>query len=330
MRLLVLGGTSFVGPAVIEAALQRGCQVTCVNRGRLGAPPPGAEVLVGDRTDAQFLQQVAAQRFDWAVDTWSGAPYVARDAARALARSVGRWAYVSTRSVYDAPPHRADESARVFAADPDGPASSYPRDKRGAELAYEREVGADRVVHLRAGLILGPRENIGRLPWWLRRIAKGGPFLAPGPADLPLQYVDVRDLAAFALDCLQAQRSGPVDTVSRPGYTTTGDLLATCVAATGANATATWVDAQWLLDRSVSPWTELPVWIPPQTEDYAMHCADTSRAADWGLRCRSVTETVSDTWRWVRETDPAPRDGIGMDPARERALLAEWVADGGR
>jgi nucleoside-diphosphate-sugar epimerase len=329
MKLLVLGGTSFVGPAVVEAALARGWDVTCVHRGSRPSPR-GARAVLGDRTDREVLALLAAERFDAAVDTWSLAPWVVRDTARALSGAVERWAYVSTRSVYDDPPLGADESAAVVSGDPDGDATDYPHDKRGAEVAYEREVGADRVVHLRAGLILGPRENIGRLPWWLRRVAYGGPFLAPGPPDLPLQYVDARDLAEFALDCVWDGRSGPVDTVSPAGHTTMRDLLRACVEVTGSDASPVWVDAAWLLERGIEPWTELPVWIPREHEAYAMHAADTARAYAWGLRCRPVRLTVADTWAWLQDVRagrapaPPPRDGIGLDEGDEAALLAQW------
>ncbi|HEY7857289.1 MAG TPA: NAD-dependent epimerase/dehydratase family protein [Candidatus Nanopelagicales bacterium] len=332
MRLLVLGGTSFVGPAVVQAALDRGWDVTCLHRGLNGSPPQGAISFIGDRTTPSTLAALARQRFDVVVDAWSGAPYVARDAARALAGSTGRWAYVSTRSVYTWPPaNHADESAAVVPADPDGELTDYAADKRGAELAYERELGADRVVHVRAGLILGPRENIGRLPWWLRRVARGGEFLAPGPEDLPLQYVDARDLASFALDVLQDSRSGPVNTVSLPGAATMTEVLAACVDATGSNAVPTWVDAEWLLAAGVEPWTELPIWIPREDEAYAMHSGDTSRAVRWGLRTRPVAETVADTWVWMGQDDvgagpPPGRRPVGMLPEREAELLAAWHA----
>lgn len=328
MRILLLGGTSFVGPAVARAALRRGWEVTCVHRGTRPSPL-GVRAVLGDRTDPDVLARLAAERFDVAVDTWSLAPRIVRDTARALAGSVDRWAYVSTRSVYDDPPVGADESAAVRDGDPDADGVDYPHDKRGAELAYDREVGADRVVHLRAGLILGPGENIDRLPWWLRRLSRGGPFLAPGPADLPLQYVDARDLAEFALDCLRDGRSGPVDTVSLPGHTTTRDLLQACIEATGSDASPTWVDASWLLERGVEPWTEVPVWIPREHEAYAMHAADTSRAYAWGLRVRPVRLTVDDTWAWWQDVAagrvPAPPRGeTGMDEGHESALLAQW------
>lgn len=334
MKLLVLGGTTFVGPAVAEAALARGWDVTCLHRGRTGGPPDGAESVLGDRTDPDVLGLLAQRGFDAVVDTWSGAPSVARDTARALAAGTGRWAYVSSRSVYAWPlAVGADESAPAAAADPDAGSTDYAADKRGAELAFERELGADRVVHLRAGLVLGPRENVGRLPYWLRTAARGDEFLAPGPADLPLQLIDARDLAGLALRCLDDDRSGPVNAVSPPGFTTTGELIDTCVAVTGGRGLPVWVDGDWLVQQGVQPWTELPVWIPADDEGYALHTADTSRAAQWGLRCRPVTETVVDTWAWVRAVDaggvtppPNPRAGQTLAPGREQELLARWAA----
>jgi 2'-hydroxyisoflavone reductase len=334
MKVLVLGGTKFVGPPVVESALERGWDVTCLHRGFVGAPPEGATSVIGDRMDPAVLKALAGEHFDIVVDTWSGAPSVARDAARALANSTGQWAYVSSRSVYDWPlALGAAESAPVVEADPDAGESRYPADKRGAELAYERELGAGRVVHLRAGLVLGPLENVGRLPWWLRRIARGGAFLAPGPSDLSLQYVDARDLAVFALDCARDGRSGAVNTVSPQGATTMGEILADCIATTGSAAVPVWVPSPWLLARGVEPWTELPIWIPQESEDYAMHAGDTSLAARWGLRIRPIVETVSAAWAWVQSIDKAgavvapARSGTGMDPVREVELLREWEAD---
>ncbi len=197
----MLGGTEFVGRAVVEAALGRGWDVTVFHRGR-HAPPPGVRALHGDRTAPDGLAELAAGG-DWdvVVDTWSAEPRAVRDTARLLRDRAGRYVYVSSCSVYRwAPPAGYTEDAPVVegAAADAGP-TDYAHDKRGGELAVSEFFGADRSVLARAGLILGPYENVGRLPWWLTRMARGGPVLAPGPRDLPLQYVDVRDLAAWLL-----------------------------------------------------------------------------------------------------------------------------------
>jgi len=328
----VLGGTQFVGHAVVADALARGWDVTVANRGRSGPPDPGVRAVVLDRTEAGAFDRLDGAEFDVVVDTWSGAPYVVRDAARALGDRVGRWVYVSSRSVYAWPiPQGGDESAPLTEADPDADATEYAADKRGAELALERELGADRVVHLRAGLITGPRENVGRLPWWLRRVARGGDVLAPGPEDVGIQYVDARDLAGLGLDAAVAGRSGPVDVVSPVGHATMSDLLDACVQATGSDARLVWVEPDFVLGRGIEPWTELPVWMPvDDVEMYALHTSDVSRALEWGLHVRPLHETVADSWTWVREVDssgtaPDPRPGMGIDPDKEAEALAAWA-----
>lgn len=334
MRVLVLGGTSFVGPAFVQSALAGGWDVTVANRGRSGPAPAGARGVLLDRTVPGAFDAVARERFDIVVDTWSRDPRVVRDAARALGGSTDRWVYVSSRSVYVFPPPRgADETAPVVEADPDSGASDYPQDKRGAELALERELGTDRVVLLRPGLILGARDNVGRLPWWLRRIARGGPTLAPGPADLPVQYVDPRDLAALGLRAAADGRSGPVDVVCPAGSVTLRDILETAVDVTGSDAELVWVDGSFLRDEQVAPWTELPIWIPPDEEGYAFHDGDVTRALSWGMTNRPVRDTLTDAWAWVQQVDaegtaPPSPPGIGLDPAKEAAVLSAWEARG--
>ncbi len=334
MRLLVLGGTQFVGYAVAADGAARGWEVTVANRGHSGAAPEGCRTVVLDRTAAGAFDVLGGERFDVVVDTWSGAPSAVRDAARALGPRTGRWVYVSSRSVYEFPPPRgADESAAVVEADPDAGASDYAEDKRGGELAAERELGADRVVHLRAGLILGPRENVGRLPWWLRRIARGGPTLAPAPPGLGIQYVDARDLAALALDAAAAGRAGAVNVVSPVGHARIGDVLTACVTATGSDAELVWVDPGFLLAEEVAPWTELPIWLPEDDESYSLHDGDVAKALGWGLRIRPLAETVAGAWAWVQQVDadgtaPHPRPGMGLEPAHETELLARWARSG--
>lgn len=186
MRLLMLGGTEFAGRAVVEAALGRGWEVTVFHRGR-HEPPAGVRSLHGDRTAPDGLSALADGEWDVVVDTWSAAPRAVRDAARLLAGRVRRYVYVSSRSVYAWPrPAGSDEnSALVDGASADAEQTDYARDKRGGELAVLDSFGAEGALLVRAGLILGPYENVGRLPWWLNRVARGGPVLAPGPRELP-------------------------------------------------------------------------------------------------------------------------------------------------
>lgn len=329
MRLLILGGTEFVGRAVAGAALARGWEVTVFHRGR-HEPPPGAAVLRGDRSvpDGAGLSALGEGAWDAVVDTWSGAPFAVRDAARLLAGRAGRYLYVSSCSVYEWPmvAELREDKPVVEASPDDGDDVPYARAKRGGELAAVRAFGPERTLLARAGLILGPWENVGRLPWWLNRIARGGPVLAPGPRDLPLQYIDARDLAGWLLDAAEGGLAGPYDLVSRPGHTTMGGLLEACVRATGSDAELRWTPPDRILAAGVEPWTGLPVWVPPGEAHDAMHGADVSKALASGLRCRPVEETVADTWAWLRDLGgEAPRrpdrDPVGIDPELEAKVL---------
>ena len=236
MRVLILGGTRFVGRALVEDALARGWDVTAVHRGRTGALPSAVHAVFADRESEPELRAALGDvRWDLAVDTWSGAPAVTAVSGRVLAGRVGRYGYVSSASVYEWG-HHVNEDSPVVAGDPDATEGDYAAIKRGAELAVLDAFGD--ALLARAGLILGPHEDIGRLPWWLERIAAGGRVLAPGRADRPLQYVDARDLAAWMWSALAAGVSGPVDAIGPSGHATTRTLLEACIAATGSGGRA--------------------------------------------------------------------------------------------
>ncbi|MGG7572200.1 NAD-dependent epimerase/dehydratase family protein [Streptomyces sirii] len=326
MRLLMLGGTEFVGRAVTEAALARGWQVTVFHRGT-HAPPEGVTALHGDRTDAAGLAALEAGEWDAVVDTWSGAPAAVRDAARLLAGRARSYVYVSSRSVYAYPAaYGLGEDGPLVAGSADATDSGdYAVAKRGAELAALDAFG-DRALLVRAGLILGPYENIGRLPWWLGRIARGGAVLAPGPRETALQYVDVRDLAEWTLDAVRSGLGGAYNLVSETGHATMGELLESCVKVTGSDAELRWTAPEDVLAAGIEPWSELPAWLPPGELHDAMYGADVSKALATGLRCRPVAETVADTWSWLRSIGgTAPqrpdRPAVGLAEEKEAAAL---------
>ncbi|WP_330865904.1 NAD-dependent epimerase/dehydratase family protein [Nocardioides sp.] len=328
MKVLVLGGTHHVGRAAVETALERGHDVVTLNRGVSGVTSPEVDARHADRLDPDAVARVLGDdEFDLVVDTWSHAPVAVRDSARLLSGRAGYYGYVSSRSVYQWPPPLGlDESAPVVAADPAGTdPDDYAAAKRGGELAVQQEFDGP-AGFLRAGLILGPYENVGRLPFWLTRIARGGRVPAPGPHGRPLQLIDARDLAAWVLD---HRPTGELNTVSVPGHTTIGEVLEECVRVTGADAELVWLTPEVIEVSGVQPWTELPIWTPPTGELAALHDCDVSAAYAAGLVCRPAIETVADTWAWLeREGVPDPattRAGTGMDEAVEQRL---WDAAG--
>lgn len=329
MKLLVLGGTDFVGRTAVEHALALEWDVTVLNRG--GTPPnPRVTALRGDRLATDGLEALRDEHWDMVFDTWSSDPTAVERSVAQLADRVQSYIYVSSRSVYDAPAAGACESWPTVT----GFGSDYARQKAAGERAVVHALG-DRALLIRAGLILGPYENIGRLPWWLMRIECAGDVLAPGPADLPLQYIDARDLVDWSLDAAARGLAGPYDVVSRPGHATMGEVLQACITATGSDARLRWVEPDVLLDAGVKPWTELPIWIPPGADHDSLHGSDVSKAFAQGLRARPIEETVADTWTWLQTlgseaSTRKDRPNVGLSADREAAILADVERANGR
>jgi 2'-hydroxyisoflavone reductase len=318
MRLLILGGTVFLGRHVTAEALARGHQVTLFHRGRHGAElfAEAAHVL-GDR--AGDLAALHGRAWDAAIDT-SG--YDPADVARSSALDLGHLVFVSSCNVYPAwPSEPVDEDSPVW-AEGDG----YGPDKAASERAAEAALPG-RVATLRAGLLCGPHDNIFRVPWWVRRIAAGGDVLAPGDPDRAIQLIDARDLAAWMLDLAENRVSGAFNATAPPGETTMRDALEAAIAATGSDARLHWMPDEALTAAGVEPWDELPLWIDADA-GAGTWAVGTERAQAAGLRCRPVGETIADTWAWLRDggeatlsdwrADHRPR---GLSPERERALL---------
>jgi 2'-hydroxyisoflavone reductase len=335
VRLLILGGTWFVGRAVAEAAVASGWQVTCFNRGRTGRDVDGVESVRGDRQVAADLVRLAEREpWDAVVDTGAYEPAVTRPVAEALLGVVGRYVIVSTVSAYqDWPGRPVDEDsplwpARIDARETDADIAglavpvAYGTLKAGCEQVV-RKVYGNRAVVLRPGVVLGPHEYVGRLEALLGRAARGGRMLVGGQPDRAIQPVDVRDLAAFVLRLVADDRGGTFNVVAPEGDAMYGELLATCVAATGAQTELVWVDPAWLAEQGVREWTELTLWrTPPGT-----WAVDGRRAREAGLICRPLQETVIDTWQWLRTERPVAherRGEHGLDQAREIQLLAAW------
>jgi nucleoside-diphosphate-sugar epimerase len=316
MRILILGGTVFLGRHVAAEALARGHDVTVFTRG-VHPVPPGVDHRTGDRAgDVSALDQ---GEWDAVVDT-SGfeAEHVGRLAAR-LADRVAHYVFVSSVNVYPAWPEQpVDEDSPVWESGDD-----YGAQKALSEQALEAALPG-RVSAVRAGLICGPYDNVFRLPWWVRRIARGGRVPAPGSPDRLVQLVDARDLAAWMLDL---RTPGAFNGTAPPNRQTMGEVLDAAVAATGSGAELVWVDDERLQALEVEPWMELPLWLP-EAEFPGTWNVGTERAQAAGLRCRPIADTVADVAAWLREggeseldewrSEHRPRP---MSEERERALL---------
>jgi 2'-hydroxyisoflavone reductase len=335
MDILVIGGSVFLGRAVVAEARTLGHSVAVFNRGRSGPAPDGVEQLTGDRTVPADLEQLRGRHFDLVVDTCGYIPADVGNSAALLADSCEFYAFVSSINALPGWPEDADYRTRgEHDGDPDASADVLPDGlseaqaygwrKVGCERAVRRAFGDARTAVLRGGSIVGPHDQVvGRLPWWIDRVARGGEILVPGAAGASVALIDARDLALFAL----SRAAGVFETPGPPDRDTRADLMAACVAATGSAADLCYVeDEQWLAAQGVQAWTELPLWVPAAEAPsvFAHHPEDAVAA---GLTWRPLTETVADTWAWQRSLPepwaPTP-DTPGLAPEREREILLAW------
>lgn len=323
----------FVGREVVAQALERGWQVTTFNRGRSGEDVPGVEAIRGDRLESADIARLAEQGpWDAVIDAAGYVPRNTLEVARALEPQTTRYLFISTVSVYagwpveplseDSPVLQAPvDAGPEFGEDVEDGPTRYGYQKAGSEAAVREVFGPGRTTVLRPGVVLGPREYVGRLPWWLRRVAAGGRIIAPAPPDRSIQPVDVRDLAAFTLACIDDRRSGVFNLTAPTGRETFGGLLSASAEATGGRPEVVWVPDRRLLELGVRQWSELPLW---RTFDGAWR-VNSARAQNAGLSCRPLSQTVRDTWRWLVQTGSAQSHErsveIGFTPERERELL---------
>lgn len=330
MDILVFGGTVFLSRTVAELAHLHGHNVTVFNRGQSGTPVPGVRTVIGDRNDADSLRQLAGKSYDLVFDT-AYFPHQANSAAQLLEPSCGHYAFTSTINVFKGWPSAPDyHPVGIYDGDPDAVGEQVPDDleeagpygwrKVGAERAVLRAFGEHRTSILRAGLIAGPYDGIGRLPWWLDRISRGGPTLAPGDPTETYRTIDARDLAEFALQ----RPVGTFEVTGPANQITYGQLFDEARTVTGSDAEFHWVPDEVLVASGVQAWTEVPLWIP--TEDAPSRFGhDTTAAEAAGLACRPVRDTLADTWEWMRSI-PGGWQPVeltpGLAPEKEAAILA--------
>ena len=323
MRLLILGGSQFLGRAIAAQACAAGHSVTCAARGLSGPIAPGARFTYVDRDVANGLEALTGQAFDAVVDV-SRHPGQVRRAVAALKPRTGHWTFVSTISVYadQRTPGQQADTAQLLA--PTSPEVEYCTEETygPAKLACEQAVGDDAFI-CRAGLIVGPEDPTGRFTYWPSRLARGGEVLAPGTPEDAVQFIDVRDLAQWIVHAAQIRLTGIYDGI---GPTRTrGEFLTECTAALGSACTFTWIGRAFLEAHHVRPWAgprSLPLWLPlPEFAGFATR--DTMEARNAGLRSRPAGQTARDTLVWCRANDGPI---VGLTAEEEAEVLAAWHA----
>ncbi|GAA2745063.1 NAD-dependent epimerase/dehydratase family protein [Kitasatospora cinereorecta] len=331
MNILLLGGSKFLGRAYAAAALARGHQVTTFNRGVSRTDLPGVEAVHGDRASLADLERlIGDRRWDAVIDTSGQQPHDVAQTARLLRDRADHYTFVSSIHAFAQwPAEEVDESSETLDCDADLPPDQPFANalKAGCERAVQKYFG-ERSLILNCGLLIGPHEPIGRLPWWLDRIARGGRVLAPGDPEHRMSLIDARDFAAFGIDLTERGTTGRFVTTAPAGSTTMGELLRCCLAATGSDAELVWTDDATLLAAEAGPWLELPLWTPDEAEWYGTWRADSSKAEAAGLKIRPLAETVRDTWSWLEDGGReevsylAAGNPVGMEPEKEQRILA--------
>jgi len=340
MKLLIIGGTRFVGRHLVAAALARGHQVTLFHRGiSSSSTPAGVEVIHGDRnTD---LGQLAGRRWDAVIDTCGYLPRSVKAAAQVLSEAVDRYVFISSQSAYadvsvlgvvESSPlatltsEQLDEANRIDASGSSSYGALYGGLKALCEQTAE-EVMPGRVFIVRPGLIVGPNDYTDRFTYWVVRVARGGEVLAPGRPERPVQFIDARDLGEWIVLITEQRAVGTYNANRLPQTITMRDVLAECREVSGSDASFTWVSEAFLRDEQVAAWSEMPLWLPeedaPQLRGFMFVNCEKAIAA--GLRCRPLRETISDTLTWAKRelTDVSLK--AGLDPLREAALLQKWL-----
>ena len=332
MKLLIIGGTRFVGRYLVRAARERGHEVTLFNRGKHSSESQ-VETIQGDRHID--IAKLRGRRWDAVVDTCGMLPNAVRAAAETLSNSVERYVFISSQNVYaDVSVPGVDETSALrtltsaeldeaCAIDRSGE-PSYGKLYGGLKALCEQaaeEVMPNRVLTIRPGLIVGPYDYTDRFTYWVARIARGGEVLAPGSPDRFIQFIDVRDLAEWVVHMIEHKETGAYNAHGTPKTLTMKDLLDECKTVSQSDASFTWADEEFLLQNEVVAWSEMPLWLP---ENAAPHLKgfmfiNSDKAVNAGLRFRSLKDTIGATLNWYKTDRPQLK--AGLDFEKEEALL---------
>src|SRR5438876_1114334 len=334
LRILILGGTGFIGPYQVRYALSRGHKVTTFNRGKThpGELPNEVEQLIGDRNGK--LDVLKDRQWDVVIDNPTTLPAWVRDAAQILKGNVERYVFISTISVYGEVKTGPDETApteKYEGADPYKETleamkasgyKTYGPLKALSEKEAEKWFPEETLI-IRPGLIVGPRDETDRFTYWPVRIDRGGEVLAPGTASDPVQFIDARDLAEWTIRMTENRETGIYNATGPSKQLGVAGMLDQIKAALDSNARFTWVTEDFLTRQKVEPWSDMPVWTGKES---GLARAKIDRALSNGLTLRSLTETAHDTLAWFKSLpqDRQSKLRAGLTPERETEVLAAW------
>ena len=343
MKLLIIGGTRFVGRHLVSAALAQNQDVTLFNRGNHPSEDvANVETICGDRNSD--LSRLHGRRWDVVIDTCGYLPRSVKAAAEVLSGSVDRYVFISSLSAYaDVSGVGVDETAPLAklmseqleaanAIDSSGQTSAVNYGKMYGGLKALCEQAAEeampgRVLIIRPGLIVGPYDYTDRFTYWVVRVARGGEVLAPGRPDQPVQFIDARDLAEWMVRMIAHYASGLYNANGLPNELTMGRLLQECKMATESDASFTWASEDFLLQEKVAPWSEMPIWMPQEAAPHmrGFMLINCDKAVEAGLTFRPLSDTIKDTLGWWKTNRLDGELKAGLDPARESSLLQQWA-----
>lgn len=330
LNILVLGGTGFLGPHTVNAAIAQGHTITLFNRGKTN---PGLfkdlETIKGDR-NTDDIKKLAGRKFDAVIDTSAYYPRSVNMAMEVLKDNIGQYLFVSTISVYSSWATKGmDESGEVGKIDDPTTekvtGATYGPLKALCEQAAEKHMPG-RVSVIRPGLIVGPRDKTDRFTYWPARIAKGGDVLAPGDGSDFIQFIDVRDLGEWMIYCSEHQVNGIYNAQSNANDITMKKLLDVCVKTINPKANLIWVPTKFLQEHQVTPWQEMPVWIPPEGDYAGSGSLSSKKAYANGLKERPIKTIVKDCFDWFNTLPKERRSKLraGISAEKEQKVLTAW------
>jgi len=337
MKILIIGGTRFLGRHLVTAALDRNHDVTLFNRGNYPSLPDTRQII-GDRD--HDLSKLQGEDWDDVIDTCGILPQSVQSSAKALSSTVGLYVFISSISAYsdlsardtreNAPlktltNEQLDEANQIHTSNSTNYGSLYGGLKALCEQTL-LDVMSDRSLIIRPGLIVGPYDYTDRFTYWVVRVAHGGEVLAPGRPARPVQFIDARDLSEWIIRVVEINTAGVYNANGFPGSVTMEEILTECKIVTKSDANFTWASESFLIEENVTAWSKMPLWLPeenaPQLNGFMFVNCD--KAINTGLTLRQLNDTVAAIYSWRKHAPSDEPMSAGLDKDSEDRLLQKW------